>query len=89
MSNPSELIERITSMATEAAGDGPVTAILEGSFAMYPTPDGGMHIVFAVAEGPMAGEHRMNVSPTMLRGAIALSSGNGMWGKAKALLGKQ
>lgn len=70
------------------ASDEPVL-LAAGTFAAYPTKDGGLHLVMTVEEGPFAqpDPHRAKLPANMLRALIAFTGGNKS-GALKALFGR-
>lgn len=61
--------------------------ILVGSFAFYPTPEGGVMAVTNVPEGDFKGVHHHRITPAMIRAAVALASGGSPFKKIKGALG--
>lgn len=66
----------------------PTGPLLAGTFALYPTPDGGVHAVFVVEVGPRGREEqRMTVTPRILRLIESAVAGKGTAGKLLRTLG--
>lgn len=70
------------------AGGGEAQAIAEGSFALYPMPDGGMMFVTAVQEGLLQGIKHTRISPSLIRAVSVLAGGGSKRQALKAMLRK-
>jgi hypothetical protein len=75
--DPADLGDLIEFMRTKAAeqGDNPAP-LMQGTFALYPTPEGGVMMVAAVPAGPMEGIHHYHMPPALMRGISVLFGGN-------------
>lgn len=69
--------------AAQASLGSPVP-LATGTFAFYPMADGGLMVVTAVSEGPMAGTHHHRLAPGLIR-AVAAITGTGPMGAIKGL----
>jgi hypothetical protein len=69
--------------------DGTPPLLAAGTFAMYPTPTGGIMMVCKVAEGPdhIIGEQRFQIPPAMIRTVGAVMGGGSKMGALKAMMG--
>jgi hypothetical protein len=88
--NPTgEIADLVEFMRAKAAAnpDSP-EPLMQGTFALYPTPDGGVMMVAAVPEGTMAGVHHYHMNPRLISGAAMLFGGNKM-GAVKSLFRKK
>jgi hypothetical protein len=73
---PTDMVGLIDFLQAKAAQDGDTpTALMEGTFALYPTPDGGLMMVAAVPTGPMEGVHHYRMNPAIMKGMAMLFGG--------------
>lgn len=81
----SAMLAELTKAARES--DAPLL-LAAGTFAAYPTKDGGLHLVMTVEQGPFAqpDPHRANLPANLLRALIAFTGGSKS-GAVKALFG--
>lgn len=73
--SPAELLAAIGEAARESTGPDPLIA---GTFVIYPRADGGLVLVTNIEAGRMVqalGEHRMNVSPAVVRTLMTVAGG--------------
>lgn len=79
------IVDRLAATAA-AQGDQP-QPVMAGTFALYPTPDGGAVIVLTreTADGPET--HRQRVKPGWLRAIEAAANGGGKAAVLRALIG--
>ena len=88
-----EQVDIATMLATLTAAaktsEEPVL-LAAGTFAAYPTRDGGLHLVMTVEDGPFAQPepHRANLSGNLLRALIAFTGGS-KGGAVRALFGSR
>lgn len=83
-----DMSKLLDELAAAAATAGPEpTPIAQGTFAMYPMPDGGLMFVTSVAEGPMAGTRHMRMPPSLIRAAGTFLGGGGKVAAIKGLFG--
>lgn len=69
-----ELLEQVKAKAAEAGDDTP-EPLMQGTFAMYPMPDGGVMVVSHVPAGPMEGTHHHRIPPGLIRVGATLMGG--------------
>ena len=81
-----DLIEELASQARAQAGEP--QPIAQGSFALYPMPDGGVMFVTNVPDGPMAGITYRRINPSLIRAIGVLAGGGGKMRALKALTGR-
>lgn len=81
--------ELLHAMAAAARNNDEPILLAAGTFAAYPTPNGGLHLVMTVEQGPFAqpGPHRANLPANLLRAVIALAGGS-KGGAVKALFSR-
>lgn len=81
MTAPTEQPLDINALLTELAALGKANPdnpepLIVGTFAMYPTPDGGLMAVTNVPEGTMSGIHHHHIPANLIRlGASLMGSG--------------
>lgn len=78
-----ELVELMRAKAAENP-DAP-EALMQGTFALYPTPAGGVMMVAAIPEGPMQGVHHYHMNPSLMQGASILFGGGSKLTAVKGL----
>lgn len=84
--DPARLITQLQILASENVANGTPTPFAHGTFAIYPTPKGGIMLVL---DSPQAGGvSRTEVPAGMIR-ALAAFGGGGKFGAIKALFGKR
>lgn len=83
-----DMVERLRQAAANRDADAPPTPLFAGTFAMYPTPEGGMVLVVDAVEGPSGpGEYRLHARPGMVRALAAFMGGGGKLGGLLRRLG--
>lgn len=82
-------MERIQAAAREAAARGEVYAFAAGTFAVYPTGDGGFMFVTQCVDGPMAGLKHTRIPPGMMRIVSAAISSGSTGDRVRALFGRK
>lgn len=84
-----DLIKFLSDTAKANADKDTAVPLAVGTFAMYPMENGGVMFVASVSDGPMAGTHKHQIPPGIIRAATALAGGAGGKMRAlKALIGK-
>jgi hypothetical protein len=81
------LDEYLAEAAAEQAGGAP-RPIMAGTFAVYPTPEGGAVFVMDMVEAPSGpGTHRIKATPGIMRAISAAAGGGSKAAVIKALIG--
>lgn len=79
----SEMIDEIAALAKEQAEQPEPMA--EGTFVLYPMPDGGVMFVTSVEKGPLAGIKHSRIPPGLMRAMTIIAGGGSKFQALKAL----
>lgn len=73
---PMGINEFMALLSTAAEMDGNPKPLLQGAFAMYATPGGGLMIALNIPDGPMIGQHHQAIPPGFVRGGLLFAQGD-------------